>query len=164
MVLSQPLPIVNVRYYYFNDSRLRGRKKLVEIFVCPPHIFYCLVSMSIAQMTAFLLYFRFISMKWLQVPRAAAGDSTGRARVERQAVNSKIQGSASDILKHAMICIHRELEVASLQPRAANTSLKRSRTRQYPRMILQVANYPHFNELTRHVDRLFFHLYCFSHP
>jgi len=45
-----------------------------------------------------------------QVPRAAPGDGAGRARAERQAVNSVVQGSASDLLKLAMVRIHQHLE------------------------------------------------------
>jgi DNA polymerase theta len=51
-----------------------------------------------------------LSNRRRQVPRAAPGDSAGRARAERQAVNSVVQGSASDLLKLAMVRIHRHLE------------------------------------------------------
>jgi len=70
------------------------------------------------------------------VVRTDDRDSAAKARLERQAVNSVVQGSASDIMKLAMIAIHKTLDTnqettpvlpPSNQPRPPP-----------PRMILQV--------------------------
>lgn len=68
------------------------------------------------------------------VVRTDDRDSAARARLDRQAVNSVVQGSASDIMKLAMIAIHKTL--------ATNRNLPLPSSNQPPppppRMILQV--------------------------
>jgi DNA polymerase I len=44
------------------------------------------------------------------LPDISSSDSSKRSQSERQAVNSIIQGSASDLIKYAMLCVEGELD------------------------------------------------------
>jgi type IV secretory pathway TrbL component len=75
------------------------------------------------------------------VARAADGDGAAKARQDRQAVNSVVQGSASDIMKLAMIDIHHKLDhdTTEADPATASSSAAPAISRPPPpRMILQV--------------------------
>ena len=46
-----------------------------------------------------------------------SGNSVTRGLAERNAINAPIQGSAADIMKMAMICVHREFKARGLRSR-----------------------------------------------
>lgn len=48
------------------------------------------------------------------LPGFQSSDSSKRSQAERQAVNSIIQGSASDIIKYAMLDVEKEIDRSSL--------------------------------------------------
>jgi DNA polymerase I len=50
------------------------------------------------------------------LPGINSSDSSKRSQAERQAVNSIIQGSASDIIKFAMLDVERQIDQLSLSP------------------------------------------------
>jgi DNA polymerase I len=50
------------------------------------------------------------------LPGIKSSDGSKRSQAERQAVNSIIQGSASDIIKHAMLGVERRIDELSLSP------------------------------------------------
>lgn len=50
------------------------------------------------------------------LPGIHSSDSSKRSQAERQAVNSIIQGSASDIIKFAMLDVERQIDQLSLSP------------------------------------------------
>ena len=84
------------------------------------------------------------------VPRVEPGDGAGRARAERQAVNSVVQGSASDIMKLSMIAIHRDLEKEWDSSAVTNRALDSTSRAGFgpsppPRLLLQVHDELIFN-------------------
>lgn len=58
-------------------------------------------------------YIETLSRRRRYIPAAQSSDSEERARGDRQAVNSILQGSAADIIKRAMVRLDAELAAAS---------------------------------------------------
>lgn len=71
------------------------------------------------------------------LPDILSHNATVRSFAERNAVNSPIQGTAADIIKMAMVCIHRRLKEESMQTQ----------------MIMQVHDELNFNVPVAEVDR-----------
>ena len=59
------------------------------------------------------------------LPDIADGDRSRRARAERQAINSTVQGSAADLCKAAMVALHRRIPaVFAGEPKACRLILQ----------------------------------------
>lgn len=56
------------------------------------------------------------------LPDIVSEDSFKRSAAERQAINSIIQGSASDIIKYAMVCMERLLQILSSSKESSPSS------------------------------------------
>ena len=51
------------------------------------------------------------------LPDITSGNNTVRAQAERVAINAPMQGTAADIIKVAMVDIHRELKLTGMRSR-----------------------------------------------